>query len=83
MEELMPVYDQAVIRQMLADAFDAGEIDTLAFDLFPRVQGDFSNGMPKSERIKRIVTEAVQHKAREVCPFDRYLGGCGGSTDIE
>lgn len=57
----MPVYNLAKIREMLTAAFNIGEIDTLAFDLFPKVQGDFSSGMSKSDRIKQIVREAEQH----------------------
>jgi hypothetical protein len=37
----MPVYDIAVIREMLSVAFSTGEINTLAFDLFPKLYGDF------------------------------------------
>ncbi|MAU02188.1 MAG: hypothetical protein CL608_34050 [Anaerolineaceae bacterium] len=57
----MPVYNLAKIREMLTAAFNIGEIDTLAFDLFPKLQGDFSSGMSKSDRIKQIVREAEQH----------------------
>ena len=56
----MPVYDLTIIRQMLSEAFSIGEINTLAFDLLPKLQGDFSSGMSTSERIQQIVAKADQ-----------------------
>lgn len=57
----MPAYDLAQIRQLLAAAFSSGEINTLAFDLFYDLHGDFSAGMSKSDRIRRIVEEAERN----------------------
>lgn len=48
----------AAIREMLDVAFSAGEIATLAFDLFQPVYRDFTSGMTKSQRIEMIVAHA-------------------------
>ena len=54
----VPVYDQATFHQMLTAAFSTGEINTLAFELFPKIYDDFSSGMSKSDRIKQIIEAA-------------------------
>ena len=48
----------ATIRELLATAFNSGEIDTLAFDLFQSVYRDFSPGMMRSAKIQGIVQHA-------------------------
>lgn len=57
----MPDYNLALIRQMLSEAFSIGEINTLAFDLFPKLQDDFATGASKSDRIQQLVTKANQN----------------------
>lgn len=59
----MTHYDQAVVRELLAAAFSASEIATLAFDLFPPVYQDFSAGMITSDKIKLIVIHADKQGA--------------------
>ncbi len=54
----MPDYNHAVIRELLSQSFDTAEINTLAFDLFPKLRADFPEAMTKSVRIERIVDHA-------------------------
>lgn len=51
-------YDLAVVREMLDEAFSVGEINTLAFDLFPKTYRDFPGDWSKSRRIREIVSDA-------------------------
>ena len=51
--------NQGKVMDMLTNAFSTSEIDTLAFDLFPQIYGDFAGGMSKIERIRTIVQFAV------------------------
>lgn len=53
-------YDLAAVRRLLSDAFNAGEISTLAFDLFPAVYQTFAPGMDREQMIQRIVQHAGQ-----------------------
>lgn len=46
------------VRKLLNDAFSSGEIQTLAFDRFHEVYGDFAAGMTKSQMIKAVVENA-------------------------
>ena len=52
-------YNLPVIRQLLTHAFNAGEIKTLAFDLFPEVYGDFAAGMTKGQMIRAVLDHAL------------------------
>ncbi|MCA9999309.1 MAG: hypothetical protein KDE56_26285 [Anaerolineales bacterium] len=54
----MPAYDLAVVREMLTQAFSSGEINTLAFDLFPNLYNDFAASLSKGDRIEQIVMQA-------------------------
>ena len=51
-------YNLAVVRQLLAAAFSAGEISTLAFDLFPAVYHDFAAGMTRAQKIEMVLAYA-------------------------
>jgi hypothetical protein len=57
----MNSYDLAAVRELLAAAFSASEISTLAFDLFQPIYQEFTPGMISSEKIKLIVAHANQH----------------------
>ena len=57
----MSSYNQQIIRELLSAAFSAGEIQTLAFDLFQPVYQDFTAGMPKSQMIRAIVEYAEKY----------------------
>jgi hypothetical protein len=48
-------YDLQIMRELLSAAFSDEEITTLAFDRFREVYDDFSGGMSKSEKIRRLV----------------------------
>ena len=54
-------YDLAAVRNLLNDAFNAGEVSTLAFDLFQPVYGDFAAGMNKGQMITAIVDHASRN----------------------
>ncbi len=54
----MTQYDLAAVRELLAAAFSASEIATLAFDLFQPVYQEFTSGMIASDKIKMIVAYA-------------------------
>lgn len=54
-------YNLAVVRQLLAAAFSAGEISTLAFDLFPSVFQDFAAGMTRAQKIEMVVAYAERN----------------------
>lgn len=54
----MTHYDLAAVREMLAAAFSASEITTLAFDLFQPIYQEFTSGMIASEKIRMIVSYA-------------------------
>jgi hypothetical protein len=54
-------YNQAIVRELLDQAFNAGDLDNLAFDMFPDVYADFADGMTTSRRIRMIVAHAAKH----------------------
>lgn len=54
----MTQYDLAAVRELLAAAFSASEIATLAFDLFQPIYQEFTSGMIASDKIKMIVAYA-------------------------
>lgn len=56
----MNSYDLAAVRELLAAAFSASEISTLAFDLFQPIYQEFTPGMISSEKIRMIVAHADQ-----------------------
>jgi hypothetical protein len=78
----MAEYDHQIIRQLLTDAFDAGEVATLAFDLFADVYGNFAPGMTKGQMILAIVEHATRYnrvpdllnyvKEKNAYQYDRY-----------
>jgi len=43
------------IRHMLSAAFSDGELTTLCFDRFHAMYEDFSSGMPRSQKIERLM----------------------------
>ncbi|MCI0643842.1 MAG: hypothetical protein L0346_03015 [Chloroflexi bacterium] len=51
-------YDLEVIRRLLGEAFDAGEVSNLAFDLFQEVYQNFTAGMTRDQMIRSIVAHA-------------------------
>lgn len=59
----MTHYDLAAVRELLAAAFSASEITTLAFDLFQPIYQEFTSGMIASDKIRMIVTYADQKGA--------------------
>lgn len=54
----MTQYDLAAVRELLAAAFSASEITTLAFDLFQPIYQEFTSGMIASEKIRMLVSYA-------------------------
>ncbi|HEX6383437.1 MAG TPA: hypothetical protein VF177_02095 [Anaerolineae bacterium] len=54
-------YDLAAVRNLLNDAFNAGEVRTLAFDRFQPVYNDFAAGMTKGQMIEAIVEHASKY----------------------
>ena len=57
----MPVNDNlAPLREMLDEAYSVGEINTLAFDLFPQVYRNFADATPRASRIEQLVLRAKQ-----------------------
>lgn len=59
----MTHYDLAAVRELLAAAFSASEITTLAFDLFQPIYQEFTPGMIASDKIRMIVSHADQKGA--------------------
>lgn len=58
----MNEYNLYTIRELLAAAFSASEIATLAFDLFQPVYQEFTPGMTTSQKIEMIVTHAAKRE---------------------
>lgn len=54
-------YNLAAIRKLLTDAFSSGNIQTLAFDLFPEVYDDFATGMTKSQMVEAVLIYAERN----------------------
>ena len=75
---------QGIIRELLSKAFSNNEINTLAFDLFPDIYGDFSNSMSKGEKILAIVEYANNRgkleplldyvKEKNLHQYNQYIG---------
>ena len=54
-------YDLQAVRELLGAAFSAGEINTLAIDLFQPVYQDFSPGMTRAQKNAAILQHADKH----------------------
>ena len=73
----------AVIRELLSDAFNSGEIDTLAFDLFQPVYRDFSPAMTRSTKIRSIVEHANDSgRVRDLLAALAIAGCAQGSASL-
>lgn len=55
-------YSPADIRTFLTDAFSDEEIEIFCFDNFPWVQNEFSSGMSKNEKIRRLIEYCQRHE---------------------
>lgn len=76
------------IRQMLVAAFSDGELTTLCFDHFQAVYADFSSGMPRSEKIERLMGHCFRQSQMEAllaeverrnpAQYDRFAGQLRG-----
>lgn len=51
-------YNQQAVREMLSAAFNAGDVRTMAFDLFPQLYSDFGSGISKTDMIQQLVDNA-------------------------
>lgn len=54
-------YSPADIRKLLVEAFSDEEIETLCFDSFPEAQNEFSVGMSKSDKVRRLLDYCQRH----------------------
>jgi hypothetical protein len=54
-------WNTAVIRDLLAAAFDDSELKTLCFGHFDAVYADFAEGMSRGEKIQRLLGYCERH----------------------
>jgi hypothetical protein len=55
-------YTPADIRTFLTDTFSDEEIEIFCFDNFPWVQNEFSSGMSKNEKTRRLIEYCQRHE---------------------
>jgi len=58
-------WDTAAIRELLTEAFNDEELDTLCFDHFRAVYEEFASGMSKGEKIRRLLDYCVRREQVE------------------
>ncbi len=57
-----PVWDTAVVRELLAAAFSDEELTSLCFDHFRPVYDDFGAGMGKGQKVQRLLDYCVRQR---------------------
>lgn len=55
-------WNRAVLRQLLADAFNDEELSTFCFDHFPAVYEGFGSGMSKGDKVLRLVDYCIRRE---------------------
>jgi hypothetical protein len=69
-------YDLSVVRQLLVEAFNIGELDTMAFTLFPDLHRELNPMLNLSKKVEAIVDHAARRElVEEVLGYVQQYNG--------
>jgi hypothetical protein len=66
----VPTYNLSALRELFNAAFGDEELTALCFDRFPAVYDNFSAGMSKGQKIKRLLDICLRREQLPVLAVD-------------